>query len=494
MYNNSDFAIVLPNQFATPSEVLQSAANRKERQQQRQDALEEKQREFDQRNQMALEEKARGNRLYNLKQIQEATDRKFAETPNQKISQALGSELSNIGKEAMGYLGEDPAFVKMFIDNKMGNVAKWHDAAVRHAKDIELGVNEFNKTFPNTDLTKTRNATTDMFSNNFLNPDGSLKDPNTIPQNFNYIEPLANPNNLPNFVNSTAPLYKFFTGMPKFQIKGETYKGNKGNVIQKAYEGYTTPYTDEVTGDENKLELRPKSQIAMLDDNGEPIRVADETLRKAMVADPQVEASFLAEWNNEIKNKGLQNVNPHALDILKEAFRYNFAKDQMSAIHQVNFKDKQVIPKAPVTNIYNNKEVRFNDVAKQLDDYLPKEGMGSLTGAPSEAREYLVESVNRGRDIKLDVNKLGVVKANDGTYRVVDMENDGDVVGVFSKTGTNLGTNKGGEKVRGAIIKAGEGQPTQPSMVTVILDGKEGQIPSDKINAFMKKYPNAKRK
>jgi hypothetical protein len=50
---------------------------------------------------------------------------------------------------------------------------------------------------------------------------------------------------------------------------------------------------------------------------------------------------------------------------------------------------------------------------------------------------------------------------------------------------------------RTARSEAGTAQSTtkqQPTMVTVIYNGKEGQIPSDKIDAFLKKYPTAKRK
>lgn len=461
-YNNSDFAITLPQTLGNPGDVWKDAMNRKERQQERNDALSERQREFEQRNQLAKQEKDRTNRLYNLKQIQDATNQKQYETPNHIIDNTLGQELQNIRGEAMKYIGESPEFVTQLITDKVAKVSQWADLAKQHAQQISQQTVEFNKTLPNTDLNKVTGLTSQQFKDNFFNKDEKgnytgLKDPHLIQQNANYFDQFNDENKLASVVNSQQPLYDFFKNMPKYPIEGNSYKSNKGAVIQKAYKGFTTPYTDEVTGDENKLELRPKSHIVHIGDNEEPIRVADESLKKAMVANPAVEAAFTQAWKSTVNEKGLQNTNPHALDILKEAFRYKFAEDQMSAMHQVNFKDKEIIPKpARITINTGNgsKEITFNNVADQVDGALAQQGITPITALPSEAREYFVNSVNKGRNDAnhLNVDKLGVVKANNGTYRILDLENDGEVAGVFSRTGTNLGTNKT-QKVQQKILK-----------------------------------------
>jgi hypothetical protein len=148
-------------------------------------------------------------------------------------------------------------------------------------------------------------------------------------------------------------------------------------------------------------------------------------------------------------------------DVEKEYAKRQVLYNQFENLDRSNFAYKSSLrPSRTNVNVAANKETTFNDVATQIDNSLPKEGIAPLTSMPSEAREYLSKSVNTGRkeDNKLDIDKLGIVKGNDNTYRIVDMGNDdaadnGNVVGVFSRTGVNLGTNKGSQKVQQTIIK-----------------------------------------
>lgn len=64
-----------------------------------------------------------------------------------------------------------------------------------------------------------------------------------------------------------------------------------------------------------------------------------------------------------------------------------------------------------------------------------------------------------------------------------------DITGSSAALEKNIFTGKGNY-----VGGSQKPQQPQPTMITVVLNGKEGQIPSDKIDAFLKKYPTAKRK
>jgi hypothetical protein len=449
-YNSAEANIELPSQFGSIGNALQNYTATKERRQQREDALSERRFEFDQRNQLAQQEKADRNRLFNLKQIQDATAQKQFETPNHIIDNQIGTELKSIHDDSFQFLDKDPAFVDQYIKNRIGKVSQWSDLAKQHAQQIKDGITEFNKTVPNTDLNKTYEYTNQQFKDNFFDKDqmgnySGLKDPHLIAQNVNYLEQFNDPNKLATIVNNTEPLYKFFKEIPKEAIHGSEYVNKKGNVVSNKWSGWGTPYT-QVVGDENdKPTAQVPYQAAMVTEQGEPIKIATPQLRQAMIGNPAVEASFIKEWGNEVARKGLQNVDSHALDILKENFRHRFAEQQLLPTHQVNLDEKVVTPTTKNYISTGSKETSFNDIAQQLEDFLPKEGLAPLTSAPSEVREYLSNSVNksRGIDNHLDIDKLSVVKANNGSYRVLDMNNDGEVVGVFSRKGINLSGAKG---------------------------------------------------
>lgn len=543
-YNSAEANIILPSEFGSIGNALQNYTATKERRQQREDALSEKRFEFEQRNQLAQQEKSDRNRLYNLKQIQDATAQKQFETPNHIIDNQIGQELSSINNDALKYLGESPEFVSQFIRDRVGKVAQWSDLAKQHAQQIKEGIAEFNKTVPNTDLNKTYEGTNNLFKDNFFekNQNGDyykLKDPALIKQNVNYLEQFNDPNKLATVVNSTEPLYKFFKEVPKEAIHGSEYVNKKGNVVSNKWSGWGTPYT-QVVGDENdKPTAQVPYQTAMVTDNGEPIKIATPQLRQAMVGNPAVEASFIKEWQNEIASKGLQNIDSHALDILKENFRHRFAEEQLLPTHQVNLDEKVVVPKEPRITVNVGNQAIENNSGKLLEHFngaiennshevaVPvRGGDGKITWQnenwgdlgktpltePFKATLQVPKTTNgvttyHTQTVPFD--KYFVSKMGDGGYKVwgavYDRKEDGSLGNKMVKQeqipteeyAKRLFQNTTSVKTRSGVVednlKDVKGN-SQPSMVTVILDGKEGQIPSDKINAFMKKYPNAKRK
>lgn len=500
--NSASFAVQLPNAQPSLGSVLEHGIALNERRQERQDSLNEKQREFSQRNQLAQQEKDKSNRLFNLKQIQDATAQKQFDTPNQKINAAITGELKNIYDQAIQHVGESPEFVSQLIRDKIQNATQWHDMATADASRIEKQQSEFNRTLPNTDLNKVTGLVTKGFEDNYFNKDengnfAGLKQPHLIRQDVNYFEPLNNGNILAAVTNDASPVYDFFKGIPKTAFENDNYVNKRGNVVATRVGGYGTPYSGQVTGDDNKPTVEPKYITApapIADQNGQPLRLASPELTTAMENNPKVKAGFNLLWEQEKAAKGLQNIDPHTDEILKEHFRYQLAEKQLP--HEVK---RVEIQKTPITRISvgtGTKDITFNDVAKQIDDVLPTQGVLPLTSLPSEAREFFSTSVNKGRsDIShLDPSTLGVVKANDGTYRVLNMDKttgtEGDVVGVFSRKGTNLGTNAG-QKLKQKILKESEAPQTKFSTeiengIAAVMQSNKGVTREQVIEALKK--------
>lgn len=467
--NEASFAIQLPNAQPSLGNVLENGIQLNERRTERNQALLERQQEFQQRNAIAERERRNTDRLHNLAALSSATDYKQYATPDQHINDLTQDALKKIYQQGLDNIDRDPAEAQMLLKNSMGELVNWHSAATTDLQRIKQQQAEFGKTYPNTDLNQVTGKVSNSFLNNYaqLNQNGQLvpKPSHLVSQDVNYFDQFNNPKVLASVTNDASPVYDFFKSVPKTAFESDHYVNNRGKVVATKVGGYGTPYSGQVTGDDNQPIVQPNFVTApapIADQNGQPLRLADPKLATAMNANPKVAAGFEKLWNDEKISKGLQNIDPHTDEILKEHFRYQLAEKQLP--HEVKRVEVQKTPITHITNNLGTKDITFNDVAKQVDQSLPPEGMLPLTALPSEAREFISTSVNKGRsDIShLDPSKLSIIKGNDGSYRVVntdkDSESNGDVVSVFSSKGINLGTNSG-QKVKQKILKEAEAKP-----------------------------------
>lgn len=328
-YNNIDQAVTLPNQFDKPGDVWQSAIERRERQQQRQDVIGGRQRQQELRLQQEAKDESDKNRLYNLKQIQEATNPKPYDTPFTKVNRAIGSELGNIYNEAIKYIGEKPEFVSQLIREKMGNVAKWSDLAMNDAKRIEKQQLEFNKTFGNTDLNQVNKIVTDEFENNLFDKDAKgnlvgLKAPHLINPEKDYFEPLNRPDVLSSVVNNTEPFFKRLQGIPTQSVGDKQYVSKSGKVKSSAWSGLQTPFSQMEEDAQGNPVMTTKFEEfpAIKDANGKPMRLASDDLMEYVTSDPQSKAAALALFNKEKREKGLNIQDDNINDKLFRNFIY----------------------------------------------------------------------------------------------------------------------------------------------------------------------------
>lgn len=99
-------------------------------------------------------------------------------------------------------------------------------------------------------------------------------------------------------------------------------------------------------------------------------------------------------------------------------------------------------------NVSGGAGTNINDVGKLVTDYLTSAKYAGakivpVISLPSEAREAIITSVNKGRSEKQKVRpeKMNIVLADNGNFRIVNMSKNGDVVADISPTALNLMIN-----------------------------------------------------
>ena len=95
------YATVLPNQFPSPGQALQGLIQSKERQQEKQAALDERQQEQKQKIAAAQQERTRQNELYNLAALKKETESKQYETADEQVNKLTRKTLENIYNEGV---------------------------------------------------------------------------------------------------------------------------------------------------------------------------------------------------------------------------------------------------------------------------------------------------------------------------------------------------------------------------------------------------------
>ena len=469
-YNNADMAFTLPNQI-TPSQVLQQGIQLKERATERADALAERQRQFDERER----DRAEAAKYKQAEFVDKNTTiPQSVLTGSGKYGAIANDQVGKLTGKYFGMLanGVPQSKVQTAMSQEVPQVVASLNSAKGELEGIDKSVKylqEKDKYGEDLDAQKLRQDLIDDVEKRHIDPKtGLLVNPvNITPSQLQ--QGLSNPDNLAKYLKGTTGVEQYFKENTKkdkvFVKNGEgqyVYKApnlpyatgnwNTGQPIQP--EGFKPQYS--IKGHEVPT---PHLDNQLGEGTYPPIKVLDDEAYKSFLDAGSHHEAYLSKMaQDEYGAKNWASFNEHAKDIAKKQVAYKLAEKGV----QNNLPTMDDIIKPPRTNITNqaNKDVTFNDVSTQLDNALPEKGIAPLTQMPSEARVFLSKSVNEGRreDDKFDISKLGVVKGFDGTYRVVNMDkssNDSkdEVVGIFSRTGVNLGTNKGGQKVQQKIIK-----------------------------------------
>lgn len=477
--NNASFAVELPNNAPSIGNVLQSGVALNERKSERNDALFEKQREFNQRNALAQQEKSATNRLHNLNSINKATDYSQYATADEHINGVMRSTLSDIKTQALKNIDADPLEVQSYIDNSMKEAVNWHSAAQTDLAAAKAQIADANKTYPNADLAAMNKVADESIFQKYLTKDANGQT-RPLPYNIisknptNHLASLNDPKVLAGVINDTQPIYDFFDKQPKTAFEQDNYKNDKGNVIGKKVGGFTTPYSHLTADDKGNPILQPNYITApspITGKNNEPLRLATPEIKAAINAKPLVQASLDVEWEKYKQKNGLQDIDRHTDELLKDNFTYEFAKKHLP--HDVK---EVTVQKTPITRITNNiggaSAGNIMDLYAKTLERVNKSPQGA--GIPlnelsaAEQQEY-VKMANNIVGSPNDVTKLGqkdiaLLKDANGVVNLVHVKTDdngkqtiGEVIAPLDFTSVNLPAQTG-VKTKNAVVAKGNAQ------------------------------------
>jgi hypothetical protein len=441
-YENQDQAYILPSYGLNDAQKLGAIQNTNQLNEQKQQRLyEQKQREEGK----------------NLNTISDELNFDKYKTGEQAIDNYAQGQLQQIYSEALkNHVSDDPIVLEGWLQNQVQPLAKWHTMTQNAYQTVDKQLQDYNKTYPNIDYNKARGMILNQFENDYLNPDGTRKNTDQIqPSDYNGI--MQSPQFLGQVNNDQSAFSKFFTDIPRTAIGDKQYVNNKGHVKAFAWSGLMPEGVGEIgtNADNQPTDIRLRSEIvpSVADEKGQPMKMLPNDIESRIMANPQAKAAALGMWEQAkpaieqayMQKTGQKGLNPADENMLRSSFLYNRANQIIA--HPLKTEEIQKEPKITInaggTNGININDV-FNNVANTIKSANSKGAdLVPLSTLDNTAREVITNSLNSGRTEKEKFNpdNINLILANDGSVRALNMDNDGEVVGVFNPQGLNLKAN-----------------------------------------------------
>lgn len=504
-YNNSDLGVVLPSTQPALGQVMQNAIGLEERQQARQDNLDERRYESEQRNEIARQNKMQSNANANWNTIG------GLQKEYKPLDVITADATNNAVKSIFDVLKKNTHLPPASFDELKYNLVseflptyKKMELEKDYAKEQ---TSNFTKALPSADLQSVKEVVDNQFKQRFLNADGSIKKPNEVSGTYDYTSVLNDPNKLDWVVKDTSALPKFFDSVKTTQTRGGELVGKNGKRHSVNWSGYTTKYSAPVFAkDDGVPEIETSYQEVPLKD-GKTMKIASDVLKQDMDSVPDVKAAFEISWKNYKNKEKLTNLSQAENDLLKEKYRLDYADSQLKRLQGVNKdkKDTEIVIKNSIGNSGSSSAssgVEIKDVFNELVANIGGRKSVALNKLP-EAQQKAILSAARGvsdgiEEPALDEEGKQAIDANSGKLltkrRQIDQRDitvgveDGKVkvFGVNKKDGqavrgdeivslgfydVNAKSNKG-VKATQAVIKA-EKAATKPTTTTTKGTGKK---------------------
>jgi hypothetical protein len=467
MYNNSDFAIVLPNQFATPSEVLQSAANRKERQQERLAAqaerdrnFNERQREFDERQ----KDRDTADEYRKIQMINEYTDLSKHPSGSDVANEVAGNIIKSqmpqyldMAKKGASYsdlygtINKGMNGISTALDGIKGELSQ-QDAAVKMLKD------RFGNSVDTDSILKIARA--DVINRRLDNNHNFVNPLSVQPSEFT--PKLSDPRYLSQFVKSDTNLANEIIN-PKGldQISVPTGTADAHNIYDARVPYWKQPnFTQEqkqkgggflpqgfVPQLVTKSETIPLDKLPKEINENKPFVVADKGVYDKFAENPTTNIELIAKTRKAYPDYD------KFTDLEKEYAERHTLYNTIESLDRSNFQYKSTVKPARTTNNINvggSKEVTIKDVYSTLKSKLSqKKGgmpMNELTGTEQDAvlkhaRNVTNETELSNKDIALfkDGDNIAIYKIDTDTD---GKQTKGQLVSVLDNYDVNSKVNK----------------------------------------------------
>lgn len=518
-FNNQDFAVNLPNLFGTPGESLDSAIALQQRRGEQQMAKEERDRAFAERmREFDIREGERRLRdeAGKVDLILKLTDLQKYQTSSDVVN-ALGSDL--MAKEFPKFLEMAKAGVS--DADLVGKIKQTTDPIVRGmagAKlDLDAGEELYNnilKTYPNVDREKLlKDIRTDVVNRrlgqgNFVNP--NVVAPSELYQN------LISPDYISNYVTSASPLRDFFL-KDKGQDVEVTTGGYQQNTKLKGSKRFfeklnfdpniggkdidatgflkrgVTPLIEIDTEEVSPNDLPAASKV--------PFKMIGDAAYQQIISNPVNEA-ILSRMARDQFGDTYDQLDDREKTLVKKRAALQFAE----TLPKGGFQTAGTV-RAPVSltriNVGGDKsDVNIRDIYKNIESEVDKREVleakdGKKRATPlnvldAKSQNLIISAVKPlmgdvdQSEIMLDrdekTGRMAVYKVAEGTTNI-----RGDKVTFLDELDVNIPAQVGVKEKREAVKQANKGT------VRVSLNGNIGEIPASQLDAFMKKYPNAKK-
>jgi len=498
-------SVVLPSAFPQVGQIAeQGLANQRMR--------DDKVLALAEREQLRKEEQNKQNQLYNLGQINKATDFDQFKTGDAAIDEVAYKKVNDLKNDLLtNHTHENPTVLAAMIPQRLNPIMQWHLAALNENKNAQNAISTLVKENP-IDPIATHNLVMSNLARNVMQPDPKTGAMDIKPAQFiapmDYSGILNNPRVMAGLVNSTEHLNKFYSSVPKEPFHGSEFQSDKGFKSRDKFSGAIVPGITDVLPDENGnpiLDVKHTIVPGVKDKNNQPMKIVDNNLyTKLMGTEQPVIAnngtktnispaglSALKLWYNSDdrakaeadyqKNNNGKPLDPHTEDYLFRHFLYNNISANVP--HFISKDEAQVVPKAPIVNVNTGKEVPTQDVYTPLSKAMNEHPAGAtLNILPPAVRDFFMNELSKSNQTKIVKNidgqdrtiELGsdnfAVKANkDGTYDLYstkykypikngkeDLTANGEripdkILGTYNATDLNLGVAKG--KERGQVLK-----------------------------------------
>lgn len=498
-YNNADYAFTLPNYFPAPGQVLQSAIAQRERQLATEAEAAERKRQYDLRQQ----EKDEAEALRKMQYLQEYTDPSKYQTGIDAADALTKDSLNNIYNKYRT-LKLDPVTLSDALRGEVGDLVSATTAMKNEAKAFEQMLPAVKNQFKsvNTDLLR-QNFKGDLI-NRYVKGTGF----NKAPESSQILENLANPEYLADYTNDISSIVDVLKskkeGERKFAFVGKSdqdvkkYGANIGFWEQPNVDitqGFLPPGTVPT--------VAPKSEQRTISGVSAPVSAVPDDVFMVFAKSPSNQAEIISATKKRFNGTTLPAYNKLS-DEDKASAQKSTLYDIIKKVDQTGF-NLEGVQTPTITNIKigeQNKKTESNfvngltDAINSGNKSAVEDYFGKFPALQGGKYTYSTYSDITNRKTGEPVEYLVYLKDSDGVELPEPISlkrNDKDLFSKVAGTYQKLGGSSKNIELEAIDKPSPKPAPKKDNTISVILDGKIGEIPEKNWEAFKKKYPNAKR-
>lgn len=496
--NSADYAFTLPNYFPAPGQVLQSAIAQRERQLANEAEAAERKRQYDLRQQ----EKDEAEAFRKMQYLQEYTDPSKYQTGIDAADALTKDSLNNIYNKYRT-LKLDPVTLADALRGEVGDLVSATTAMKNEAKAFEQMLPAVKNQFKsvNTDLLR-QNFKGDLI-NRYVKGTGF----NKAPEQSKILENLANPEYLADYTNDISSIVDVLKSKKEGERK-YAFVGKNDQDVKKY--GANIGFWEQPNVDISKGLLppgtvptvAPKSEQRAISGVSAPVSAVPDDVFMVFAKSPASQAEIISATKKRFNGTTLPAYNTLS-DEDKASAQKSTLYDIIRKVDQTGFNlEGFQTPNVTKVNVGGS-----GTPSKTVDyDYI-KKIESSIKNNDAQSLSSLTDILAGLRGGKFIYESAVPLKKADGSIGGVEFilkdEYDEPVKRVIKSDASNLRAQLVGlyQDVTGPSSKAEKGlvgetpkpAPKKDNTISVILDGKIGEIPEKNWEAFKKKYPNAKR-